>query len=134
MRFDLPKTHVNMALSTGVLGYFQYQGSLYVHLDETQTHDIFLQDVAGLKPYLWQSNTDVLSAEINPRGTEISYNTFARGITTSQWRGMVANQDYRLSWKSDGVSKTELVHSNASGELRYTLKLNGKSRVELVAQ
>ena len=52
IRFDNEKRNVDLSRSTHVLGYKHFQNSLYVHLDESNEHTIFLTQNSPQKPYI----------------------------------------------------------------------------------
>ena len=63
VRFDRMNRHVDLKRSRGVLGYRRLpkQGALYVHLDESHDHSIFLSSEVSREPYLQRASAYVRS-------------------------------------------------------------------------
>lgn len=59
VRLDGGTTGIDMARSTGVLGYKGFSGGLYVHLDDGRDHEIYPSAGRGTVPYLVESSFDV---------------------------------------------------------------------------
>lgn len=72
LRFDEGKKFVDMQRSRGVLGFKHEKGNLYVHLDEGQSHEIYMSDKAPQNFYLVESNFALRDWMLTAEGLEFS--------------------------------------------------------------
>lgn len=72
LRFDGEKNFVDVERSRGVLGFKHEKGSLYVHLDEGQSHEVYLSDKPPLNFYLVESNFALRDWTVTADGLEFS--------------------------------------------------------------
>ncbi|MBI4196893.1 MAG: hypothetical protein HY539_03625 [Deltaproteobacteria bacterium] len=56
IRFDREHRNLDLERSRGVLGFQHYQGSLYVFLDESVDHEIYLTHKVPSRPYLQEAS------------------------------------------------------------------------------
>ncbi|MBF0106802.1 MAG: hypothetical protein HQM16_15935 [Deltaproteobacteria bacterium] len=104
IRYDNETRNVDMSRSTGVIGFKHYQGSLYVSLDETTQHRIFLTEKKQDHPYVIDASFDVKNFTDN-NGT-ISF--LKKGWHKSKIRlgGLVPQRDYRVTTPNESINAT----------------------------
>lgn len=59
VRFDETTRNLDLARSSGVIGFSHYQGSLYVHLDDSATHDVYLTETNPSRPFVEEASFHV---------------------------------------------------------------------------
>jgi hypothetical protein len=56
IRFDGTTQNLDLKRSAGVIGFLHYQGSLYVHLDDSLAHDVYLTDNNPSRPFIEEAS------------------------------------------------------------------------------
>jgi hypothetical protein len=59
VRFDDTTSNIDLAKSSGVIGFSHFQGSLYVHLDESTRHTLILTAAVQETPYIEEASFQI---------------------------------------------------------------------------
>jgi len=110
--------------SQGIIGYLNYQNSLYVHLNENQKQTIYLQSTEPSEVYLkygshytekWQATSE-----------KVSFNIRGLGVGTFAIANLTPEAIYSLSIKKmssqstdSQIIKDESVRTDNNGELKF---------------
>ncbi|MBU1916566.1 hypothetical protein KKF63_00460 [bacterium] len=113
MRLDNVTGHVNLIKSKGVMGYFPYQGSLYVHLDNGKQSEIVLTNEKQSQPYLEKANGIIKDWQITTN--KISFKIKVMNTISLQFANMGTQQKHHITVKD----MTETVKSNNMKSLTF---------------
>ncbi|MCD6459651.1 hypothetical protein J7L67_03165, partial [bacterium] len=115
VRFDECEKYVDLSKSKGVIGFLHYQGSLYVHLDEAHTADIWLTGSQPEMPYLIKSNAkitnwrvakDNISCRISAVGK--AFIQLANFDSTENYTVLLDNKEVEYKCDENGVIEIQL--------------------------
>jgi len=113
IRFDHLKKNVSIGKSKGVIGFYKYQGSIYVHLDNGKKSEIVLTDAAPSMPYLQKANGQIKAWKSGSSLTGFKLNTIGR--VQFVVAGLRKGKVYQVKVKG----KTYKIPANNSGELFF---------------
>lgn len=129
LRFDNTQLVPQLEGGVGVLGYRQYQGNLYVHLDESNTHTIRLATTPPSQPYLHLATAPVTQYNSTASGWEFSTQSLAHA--QFEWNNLDPKTTYRISIQQRRGKKSVDAESDAMGRLSFNIPLFGKARVSV---
>ena len=132
IRFDSTILIPDMKKSQGVTGYNHYQGSLYIHLDESQKHLIQLTGNTSRSFSLKQAQTDV--NRLSGSEKEFRFETSSCHSAAFMWRNVLSDRDYRIRVISDGKVQDQFSKSNSAGELNFNVTVPAVAEVIVTAQ
>ena len=126
MRFDRKDRHVDMKRSKGVLGYRRMpkQGALYVHLDESHDHTIYLSPDVSREPYLQRASAYVRS--FSATRDEVKFT--ARGIGRKYFTvaNLAPGAGYAVRADNErGQRRRSSLRTNGRGMLDWQGDING---------
>lgn len=128
IRFDAENRNVDLARSKGIIGFFHFQNNLYVTLDESEDHVLYLTPVPPRQPYL--INASFLVRGFTVRGNEIRFSKqgwyrseILLGGLPPQARYSVraGGQIIRVKSDSEGRMKIEFPSSENGGPAQEVL-------------
>lgn len=132
VRFDgRPGVGVDLARSTGVSGWNEHAGSLYVHLASAGPARIALSAAPPARPHVRSSTVDL--RDVNLKEDEVSVVTEALTPISLELAGFPPGSAVEVSF--DGATETrtasaegrlELAHAPADGPLRIAVRTGGK--------
>jgi polysaccharide biosynthesis protein PelA len=123
MRFDNFSGHVNLIESKGVMGYYPYQKSLYVHLDNGKQSEIILTDEEQSQPYLIKANGLIKDWQVTK--DKISFKIKVMNTISLQFANMGKEQTHHITVKD----MTETVKSNDMKSFNFFKVLSQNSFV-----
>lgn len=125
IRYDREGRFVDLERSRGVAGFGHYQGSLYVFLDDSGDHRIFLTPRPPRKPHIRSATFRPLDLRAAPG--KISFRKKGWHLSQMEWGGMRSSHPYRVT----AGGKTTAVRSDAAGNLflRFPSAENGAEPV-----
>lgn len=129
IRFDTAD-HVDVAASTGVLGYRRYQGALYVTLDDSDDHVIVLADLPDRSFHLVESSADVSHFEALEKGFAFRSTPF--GPSRFVWKNAGADVGYEVTVLSGNGPQTTVVRSDNAGMLLLNITQPGPLTIRVV--
>lgn len=124
VRFDACALYPDLERSTGIIGFRHYQNSLYIALDEAETHEIFLVEAAPVQFYLDRASAPVLDLAWRENGA-FSFRSQALGTAHFSWANAPADASFTVQVTSDEDRRTFRARSDAEGRLQCSLPLNG---------
>lgn len=137
VRFDLKGRHVDMDRSQGVLGYMHINDSLYVHLDDSNTHEIYLADKAPGKVHLVRGTHYVNQWKPSAGGVEFGIRGLGPGFFVIG--GLKAGQAIPVVVRraddpeSGAVVTQKTVTVDKDGRLNFETQLVGYNRTYSVS-
>lgn len=120
VRFDAPGAVVDLAASRGVVGFRSEPGSLYVHLDESDSREVVLGPAAGAGPWLEEANFEVSAFARTAGGVRFKKSGWWKG--EGVLAGCAPGRRYRVT---EGA-RTWTVQAASDGRLR--LEFGGSER------
>lgn len=123
VRFDQPGVEVNVAASQGVLGSTSVNGSLYVHLDDSQEHTIAFGPSTGRVPEVGYFTHYINDWKASPE--VIRFATSGQGPARLQLRNLTAGATYKIEIQGKGQTSTQQAQANAQGVLDWQGQFQG---------
>ncbi len=116
IRFDREKRSIDWQRSRGILGFHHEQGSLYVHLDETKEHTLYLTTADKAIPYLEEATFEI--KDFKRKGDSLSFAKSGWFKSEMVLGGMVPGRTYQIVTKEGTFSAT----SDKQGRLAISFK------------
>ncbi len=101
IRFDSNPLNVDMNQSKGVLGFRHIQGNLYVSLDNSPIHDIYLTSSKPKKPFLISASFEV--ADFSADSKKIFFKKKGWGTSEIVMGGLTPRRKYRVMSGAKGM-------------------------------
>lgn len=95
VRFDRTDLNPDFARSTGLVGFTHYQGSLYVHLDESTAHEVFLTPSKPARPYVAEASFYV--RDFTHSAGEMRFFKKGWGESAAVLSGLVPGKTYKIT-------------------------------------
>jgi len=127
VRFDDCRLHPDLAKSRGVIGYSNYAGSLYVHLDESNDAELYLSSHPAGRVYLRDSEF-VLSA-LKMGSEEISFTGRVFRKSKCHFANLRPEGNYEVEIKKKPSGKTVstgVIQADRSGILEIVTPKKGE--------
>ncbi len=112
IRFDREARNIDLTRSTGVHGFNHFQGSLYVFLDDSNSHNIFLTNQKPTRP--WVINASFEVARFTGNSSHLSFSKKGWNKSEEVLGGMLPRQKYKISVASEETFSAE---SDGTGQL-----------------
>ncbi len=132
VRFDTDTLVVDLAHSSGVLGFVRKRGYLYVHLDEGQKHRITLAPASQpleQRPHVVESSNLIRRWEAAANATDIRFEMYGFGTSDVFLAGLQPAAYYKVANPSS--RQVTYASSDSSGFLRLRVPVQGWAPVEL---
>ncbi len=134
IRFDDNQMFPDFYKSKGVLGFLHYQGSLYIHLKNTNKAEIVLTDVEPEETYLKQGSHRVIQWRAQKK--KVSFKTNGYGTGYFVIANLIKNKKYYLSIteiESNRINNSNFIdlRTDAKGELFFHHPMNGPIEVNI---
>jgi hypothetical protein len=113
VRFDDTRAHLDLARSSGVLGYLHHQGALYVHLAGSGPALIVLTERPPATAYLVQASHRVTAWK--REGARVALALAGVGEKTVEIGGLGANREIAVEIRDAAGSRRDRVKSGADG-------------------
>ena len=104
IRFDALKKYPDFTKSQGIVGFNHHGDSLYIHLDDSPTHTLFLTNKKPLTPYLQSSN--VMIKNWNKKENQLSFEAQGYETATIHIAGLRPDKKYDYVIGKIKASKT----------------------------
>lgn len=140
LRFDNSIQYPDLSRSKGVIGFYNYQNSIYIHLADGNEQTIYLQSNFPHEVYLKTGSHYIDNWQLTQNGGQ--FNIKGVGKAEFEIANLLASTSYQLQIKKqeDGLKKskiilTESIRTDGEGNLKFNTTLNeyqGKYLVSLV--
>lgn len=118
VRIDGYDGYVDMQRSSGVIGFYKYQGSLYVHLTNGEESRVMLSNIAPSRPYLVKANGGVRKWSAVDSGIDFDINVMGKVNFTIG--GLKTGRHYIVKHNN----KTHDLKADDQGWLTYSADMN----------
>ncbi len=129
LRFDAEQRYPDFDRSENVIGYWHYQGSLYVFLGDGTTARIALTPARPTRPFVARASHRILDAKLEPQALALTMD----GV--GQKRVAIANlppsAEYDVVAAGGGLEQRARLRTDAQGVLTWTAE--GRGRVQFTA-
>ena len=132
VRFDGDSTIVDLAHSSGVLGFVHKRGYLYVHLDESRNHRITLvptNQAVARRPYVVESANVVRRWQASDDAKHLRFEIYGFGTSSVLLAGLQPAAYYRVA--NPASRQVAYASSDSSGFLRLQVPVRGWEPIEL---
>lgn len=134
VRFDAEPRSVDLAASTGVIGFWRVNQDLYVHLDDGPSHTIRLADTPPEAVYLARGSHYVEHFSAGPE--EIAFESYGYGEAEFALANLEAETDYAVTiTPNDAPAVSHVLTTDERGTLLVThpfLTYHGRYRIHIV--
>ena len=127
VRFDETRAHLDLARSSGVLGYLHHQGALYVHLAGPGPAVIVLGERPPSSAYLVQASHRVTAWK--REGARVAVALAGLGEKVVEIGGLGANRDVAVEIRDAAGARRERTRTDADG--RVTVRGGEAGAVEV---
>jgi hypothetical protein len=129
LRFDGEQRHPDLDRSQNVIGYWHYQGSLYVFLGEGTMARIALTSARPTRPYVARASHRILDAKLEPQ--TLTFAMEGVGQKKVAIANLPPNTDYDLVATAGGREQRARLRTDAEGVLAWATDARG--RIQLTA-
>ncbi|MBI3969545.1 MAG: hypothetical protein HY329_28205 [Chloroflexi bacterium] len=128
IRFDAEQRYPNLEQSQNVLGYWHYQGSLYVFVGQAPESLITLTSSAPTRPYLAHASHQVLDWQLTDSTLSLTLDGIGRKrVSIGNLR---PNTDYDVVEQGGGERRIQ-VRAGADGTLAWSSDTKGRLRLTI---
>lgn len=127
LRFDSEQRFPDFDRSENVIGYGQYQGSLYVFLGEGATARIALSAARPTRPFIARASHRVLDAKLEPQAIALALEGVGR--KTVSVGNLPPNTDYDVVVAGGAQEQRGRLRTDGQGVLSWTTDARGRVQV-----
>jgi hypothetical protein len=129
LRFDGEQRYPDFDRSENVIGYWHYQGALYVFLGEGTTARIALTPGRPTRPYVARASHRILDAKLEPQSLTLAMDGV--GQKKVAIANLPPNTDYDVVAAGGGLDQRARIRTDAEGVLSWATGARG--RIQLTA-
>ncbi|MCB1196384.1 DUF2194 domain-containing protein [bacterium] len=124
VRIDHEKRFPDLSRSSGVIGFLFYQDSLYVHLDDSGSYELWLSSAKPTQPYLVKSTAEIKNYIFEKNS--VSFDVYGFGAVYCVFKNLVPNSIYVLETTGEPIR----IETDSDGTLDVILPENPSIKEE----